>query len=69
MLPQAEHKGIVLQIGNSVMAKVSADKEMVTLVLRNLISNAIKFSKNQTRYPFFAYKKTCGLKYMLKIRE
>ena len=45
MLPQAEHKGIKIQLGNSDMAKVFADKEMVTLVLRNLISNAIKFSK------------------------
>lgn len=57
MLPQAEHKGIILQIGNSVMAQVSADKEMVTLVLRNLISNAIKFSKKSDTISIFCIQK------------
>jgi two-component system sensor histidine kinase/response regulator len=57
MLPQAQHKDIILQIDNSDMAKVSADKEMVTLVLRNLISNAIKFSKKSDTISIFCIQK------------
>lgn len=37
-------KGIVIEIGEMVEANVLADRQMINTVLRNLVSNAIKFS-------------------------
>jgi signal transduction histidine kinase len=44
---QAEAKKIYIKTKNNVPVYVLADKEMISLVLRNLISNAIKFSPQQ----------------------
>lgn len=41
----AEHKGISVTIDISPQCRVCADVEMVTTVLRNLLTNAIKFSE------------------------
>jgi two-component system, sensor histidine kinase and response regulator len=41
---QAEAKQIRIKVSMETPAYVNGDKEMVTLVLRNLISNAIKFT-------------------------
>ncbi|WP_439881850.1 tetratricopeptide repeat protein [Pontibacter sp. MBLB2868] len=43
--PQAEHKGLKLISDIDPELLLFADKEMTDLVIRNLVSNAIKFSK------------------------
>ncbi len=54
--PQAENKNVLLK--NRVLPGVFAfaDLEMVKLVLRNLVSNAVKFSKNESSVEIFARK-------------
>ncbi len=42
----SENKNITLSATKSEIYKVSADRNMVEVILRNLISNAIKFTKN-----------------------
>ena len=44
-------KGLTLRLSPAGKIKIKADKEMITTVVRNLISNAIKFSSSgQTIY-------------------
>jgi len=43
--PAAEIKGITLTYNSDYSAEVLSDEEMIKIVLRNLISNAIKFCK------------------------
>jgi signal transduction histidine kinase len=57
MLPQAEHKKINIVIGNSEQLNVLADKEMTTLVLRNLLSNGIKFCSEGNTIEVFCSRK------------
>ncbi len=45
--PIAQHKGIEITIHNNTDEKVFADPDLVTIALRNLINNAIKFTRNQ----------------------
>lgn len=44
MGPLAQQKGISLVVGNIEQTNVFADRQMVATVLRNLVSNALKFS-------------------------
>ena len=44
MGPLAQQKGISLVVGNMEQTNVFADRQMVATVLRNLVSNALKFS-------------------------
>lgn len=44
MEPLAHQKGISLVLGNIEQTNVFADRQMVATVLRNLVSNALKFS-------------------------
>lgn len=46
---QAENKGINLLVDVSPQIEVSADYDMLKLILRNLIANAIKFSEPEDR--------------------
>lgn len=41
----AKEKNLTISIGQSSEVKVEADKNMIELILRNLINNAIKFSR------------------------
>lgn len=54
LLPIAISKGIILKNKIPPGELVSADKEMMKLVLRNLISNAIKFCKEGDHIAIFA---------------
>jgi len=45
--PIAQHKGIAIAIHKNTDEKVYADPDLVTIALRNLINNAIKFTRNQ----------------------
>lgn len=58
MLPQAEHKKIQIVIGNSEQLNVLADKEMTTLVLRNLLSNGVKFCSEGDMIEVFCSRKS-----------
>jgi signal transduction histidine kinase len=42
---QAEHKGIHLRVDVPAGAHVDSDRELITLVLQNLIGNAVKYSE------------------------
>ncbi|MFD2514948.1 tetratricopeptide repeat protein [Pontibacter locisalis] len=55
--PQAEQKGISLTSTVDSELRLFADKEMTDLVLRNLISNAIKFCKQGDAIQVMAEKK------------
>jgi len=44
--PIAQHKGIAIAIHKNTDEKVYADPDMVSIALRNLINNAIKFTRN-----------------------
>jgi signal transduction histidine kinase len=46
--PMAKEKGVVLQLKSSKGVEVCADPDHIKLILRNLISNSIKFSKRNT---------------------
>jgi two-component system, sensor histidine kinase and response regulator len=46
LLPQATQKGIELKCNLNHDLSVLADKEMIDIVIRNLVSNAIKFCKS-----------------------
>lgn len=56
MLPQADHKNIILKTGNSEQLQVFADKDMTTLILRNLLSNAVKFCTNNNTIEVYCIK-------------
>jgi len=43
--PTSEHKSISIENGISTNAQVFADKEMIATVLRNLITNSLKFTE------------------------
>ena len=45
---QAEHKGIALRLDVPDGASVDSDRELITLVLQNLIGNAVKYSPGGT---------------------
>ncbi|TAE17534.1 MAG: hypothetical protein EAZ95_06205 [Bacteroidetes bacterium] len=47
--PQAEQKKIVLEARSHEMVWIMADKHMTRLVLRNLLSNALKYSRHADR--------------------
>ena len=47
-LRQAEHKGIKLRVDVPAGAAVQSDRELITLVLQNLIGNAVKYSDRGT---------------------
>jgi signal transduction histidine kinase len=44
--PIAQHKGIVINIHTNTDHKIYADPDMISIALRNLINNAIKFTRN-----------------------
>jgi signal transduction histidine kinase len=43
---QAEHKGLKLRVELPAGASVESDRELITLVLQNLIGNAVKYSNH-----------------------
>lgn len=47
--PIASHKGIAVEINRNTDQKVWADPDLVSIALRNLINNAIKFTKTNGR--------------------
>ena len=53
--PQAEQKKIILEAQNTEKVWVMADKNMTRLVLRNLLSNALKYSR-QADHVTLAYQ-------------
>jgi len=55
--PMAEKKQILIRCDFDETLKVFADKEMIKLVLRNLISNAVKFSEKGDRVWMKVYEK------------
>jgi signal transduction histidine kinase len=51
---QARQKGITLEVDDTVSGKVFADPTLISLVIRNLISNAIKFTPSHGRITLYA---------------
>ncbi|HAI76003.1 MAG TPA: hypothetical protein DCM08_07105 [Microscillaceae bacterium] len=47
-LPKAQHKDIQIQLDIPPDLMIKADKQLMDLILRNLLQNAIKFSPKQT---------------------
>lgn len=47
-LRQAEHKGLKVKVDVPAGAAVDSDRELITLVLQNLIGNAVKYSQGGT---------------------
>lgn len=47
-LRQAEHKGLKVKVDVPAGAAVDSDRELITLVLQNLIGNAVKYSERGT---------------------
>ena len=45
---QAEHKGVKVRVDVPQAATVQSDRELITLVLQNLIGNAVKYSERGT---------------------
>jgi two-component system, sensor histidine kinase and response regulator len=45
LAPQAENKGVAFNVEADRSAKIVADEDMIKVVLRNLVSNGIKFCK------------------------
>ncbi|MCD4746164.1 MAG: hypothetical protein K8R58_07680 [Bacteroidales bacterium] len=56
-IPSANCKNIKLQLIDSNNLKINADKNMIIAVLRNLISNAVKFTDNDGRITIKSEKK------------
>ena len=52
----ASRKGIQLECEEVKVSRVYADKDMVDFVIRNLLSNALKFSRNGDRIGLTAYE-------------
>lgn len=52
----AERKGIELQSDKTNVSRVYADKDMIDFVIRNLLSNALKFSRTADRISLSAYE-------------
>lgn len=52
----ARRKGILLEFEDSAVSRVYADKDMVDFVVRNLVSNALKFSRNGDRISLSTYE-------------
>ncbi len=44
--PIAQHKGIAINIHTNTDHKIYADPDMISIAIRNLINNAIKFTRN-----------------------
>ncbi len=63
--PQAEAKRIVLELSDGNINKVTADKEMFKTVLRNLVSNAIKFTPERGKVKISALKESGQLKFRI----
>ena len=57
LLPLASAKKILLQNSVAATVKVSGDINMTSLVIRNLINNAIKFSYEGGEINLFSYAK------------
>jgi two-component system, sensor histidine kinase and response regulator len=51
--PIAQHKGITVTIHKNTDQKVYADPDLVSIALRNLINNAIKFTRNNGSVDIF----------------
>ncbi len=55
MSPIAENKGISIEINNSTLNSIKSDANILSLVLRNLISNAVKFSNEGAKIEVNTY--------------
>lgn len=65
---QAEQKGIKLEKNISTKQNVLADQDLISIVIRNLISNAIKYTNEQGKIELIIKETTTGNKDKIQVQ-